>query len=99
MNDSFGCIHCIYLDKSDIPIDERKCTNKIAITPHGDYMDENGVESDKSWIRQNDIEREQNGDRSLPLPRKDANLYFMCDHFDDGDGTGSIYDKYNKEEI
>jgi hypothetical protein len=60
----------------------------MAYSSSRDYPD--GFEHDKEWLRQNDIEREKNGDRSLPLPRKDINFYFMCPKFDDSkDGKPS----------
>jgi len=79
--DSFGCVNCKNLGINDLPIDKWKCTHKYAFKPCADY--ENGFEADKEWIRQDDIRREKQGDKSLPLPRKDVNQFFMCPEFDD----------------
>ena len=73
------CNYCVHLGDKDKPVHERRCTHKNAYKKCSSY--ENGMESDKSWLRQDDINRELKGDRSLPLPRKDINEYFVCDYF------------------
>lgn len=75
----FGCVHCKYLEINNLPIDKWKCTHKLAFTPNKIYP--NGIEYEKEWIRQDDIKRELNYDKSLPLPKQDVNLYFMCFYF------------------
>ena len=92
LGNTFGCMHCIHLEKTDKPINERKCTNDTAINPSKNYPKPGGVEVDKSWIRQNDIDRKIEGMQSKEKWRreywekeemKDVNFYFVCDYFDD----------------
>ena len=76
MENSFGCVHCKYLEINDLPVDKWKCTHEFAFIPSEDYP--KGIEYEKEWIRQDDIKRELDGELT---DRKDANLYFMCFHF------------------
>ncbi len=76
---NFGCVNCINLGDKDKPIHERLCTHKYANKSCNDY--DNGMESDKSWLRQDDINRELKCGGSLPLPIRDVNEYFVCTYF------------------
>ena len=76
--DTFGCINCKHIEQGDKPIHEKRCTNPIALAPSEIYP--TGVETDKSWLRQDDINRQLRGEI---VTRKDVNEYFMCDFFDD----------------
>lgn len=78
LEETFGCINCKHIEQGDKPIHEKRCTNPIAIAPSKAYP--TGVETDKSWLRQDDIERELRG--GLPFGRRDINTYFMCDYFE-----------------
>ena len=78
ISENFGCINCVHLDKSDIPLHEKRCTNeKALVTTLGRI---NGVEADKAWLRQDDI---NNHTRFEIARMKDVNSYFMCDHFEE----------------
>ena len=72
-----ACVCCKHLNKTGDDIEKWKC--KLESTQY--YPD--GIEESKEWIRNFDKEREAKGDRSLPLPRRDVNLFFVCDEFDD----------------
>jgi hypothetical protein len=77
---TLACVNCIFLGITDLPVDTWKCKHeKASVSYPPDYP--NGVEVDKDWMRNDDIEREKRGDRSLPLPRRDVNFYFMCPFF------------------
>ena len=78
LEDTFGCINCIHLEQGDKPINEKRCTNSAALSSSKTYP--TGVETDKSWLRQDDINRKLRGEL---VSRKDINEYFMCDYFED----------------
>ncbi len=77
LEDAIGCIHCAHLERNDKPIHEKKCTNPIALAPSETYP--NGIETDKSWLRQDELNRQLHGESFNN--QEDVNEYFMCEHF------------------
>jgi len=78
LEDTFGCINCKHLEQGDKPIHEKRCTNATALGPSKTYP--TGVETDKSLLRQDDINRKLHGEL---FTLKDINEYFMCNYFED----------------
>lgn len=62
-----NCLGCKYLEVSDKPISELKCTHDNAYKAYDVY--DNGFEGDKDEIRELDIKRNYN---------RDVNEYFIC---------------------
>ena len=62
-----NCLGCKYLEVSDKPISELRCTHDNARKACDMY--DNGFESDKDEIRLEDIQRDYD---------KDVNEYFIC---------------------
>jgi hypothetical protein len=79
-DDTLGCVHCNYLGKSNLPVEQWKCTHELAYSPSRDYP--NGYEGDKDVIRKFLVEQAEK--KGEPLSSiKDANFNFMCPMFDD----------------
>ena len=62
-----NCMGCVYLEVSDKPISELRCTHENAYKACAMYED--GYEHDKDEIRLLDLERNYD---------KDVNEYFIC---------------------
>lgn len=76
---TLACKHCKFLDKnSDIPMDERRCTNSIALLPNERHPD--GVEDDKDYFRK-EIE-ETLAEGKTPI-YKSVNDFFTCKYYEE----------------